>query len=81
MNQYTIVMKIMTAKAAGGNTVTGGTLTGELDITVDGSIDIEQSKTDVELIANCTSEMQKNPQVYKKGKIISLEITDIIEKS
>lgn len=80
MAEYTIKFSFTTVKVGRGSTISGGKGGGEIDITVEGSMD-ETNKQDPELIVVCKDFIKNTPKVKRMGTIQSLEILGITEKT
>ncbi len=75
--EYTVKCKFSTARAGRGNSISGSSGTGEVDITVEGPFD-PQNINDPQLVQYSRQVLQANPQM--RGTIISLQILEIKEK-
>lgn len=76
---HTVKINMQTAKATGRKGgISGKSLSGEVDITVEGPFDPEESKNDPELLQSCLEIIRQNPAMAGKGIIVSAEIVEIV---
>lgn len=77
--QYTIKFNFNTIKPGRGGSINGKSGSAECDITADFTLKELETKTD-DLKAVAFHSIKDNPKIKKMGEILSVEITDIIDR-